>query len=113
MKLSPVSVLAVACLICVGATAGERGYFGFSISVDGDGFLNPTLKTVTIEKVTPNSAASKAGLVVGDLIVEIEGKTVIGSKAKDLQSFLERDVGQATKLVVKKASGEIVSLSLV
>lgn len=108
-----VGCLAVA-LASAAATAGDRGYFGFAISVDAEGFfLNPTLNAVRIEKVTPDSPASKAGLDAGDLIVEIEGKTVAGAKAKDLQPFLEREVGQTTRLVVKKPSGLTLPVSLV
>ena len=96
------------------AFAGERGYLGFGIAVDGDGFfLNPILAAVTIERVTPGSPAAAAGLVVGDRIVEIEGRQVKGAYARDLKPHLERDVGQAVRLVILKQSGDLKPVTLV
>jgi len=94
--------------------AADKGYVGFSLSADGEGFfLNPTLKTLTITKVTPNSPTASAGIVAGDQIVEIEGHPVAGAKARDLKPYMDREVGQALQLVIKKASGETKPLSLV
>ena len=57
------------------AFAADKGYFGFAISVDAEGFsLNPVLKTVSIEKVTPGSPAEAAGLTKGDQFIEVEGR---------------------------------------
>ena len=113
VKLSHLAVLSLALTTSM-AFAGERGYLGLAVAIDGDGFfLNPTLKTVKVEKVVPNSPAAKAGLVPGDLIVEIEGRAVAGAKAKDLQPYLQRDVGESTRMVVKKTNGDTLPLSLV
>jgi hypothetical protein len=47
-------------LLAAPGWAAESRYFGISVSVDGVGFfLNPTLKTIRIEKVVPNSPAAK------------------------------------------------------
>jgi S1-C subfamily serine protease len=108
------SHLVMLCLLATVAWGADRGYFGLSIAVDADGsFLNPALKSVTVENVTPNSPAAKAGLVAGDRIVEIEGHPVAGTKADVVKPYLERMVGQTTQMVVKKAHGEIVSVTLV
>ena len=114
--MKPLRILATTALLLSVATAwaGERGYFGFSMSIDAEGmFWNPTLKAVKIEKVTPQSPAAKAGIAAGDYIVEIEGKQVAGAKADTLKPYLERDIGQATRLAIKKPSGETVALTLV
>ncbi len=96
------------------AWAGDRGYLGFDLSVDAEGFfVNATLKTVTIEKVVPNSPADKAGIVRGDRIIEIEGHVIAGTKADVVKPYLEREVGQITHLVVQKANGAVVPLVLV
>lgn len=96
------------------AVAGERGYLGVALTVDGEGFfLNPTLKTVKIEKVVPNSPAAKAGLQPGDVMLEIEGKKVAGAKANDLKPYMERDVGQTVRLAIQKSSGEVKQVTLV
>lgn len=101
-------------LVATSTWAAERGYFGLATSVDGDGFfLNPTLRTVKVEKVVANSPAAKAGIVPGDYIVEVEGKPVAGTKANDLKPYMQREVGQSTRIAVKKATGEIVKIVLV
>ena len=106
-----------AVLLCAFASAGtlasDKGYFGLSVSVDADGFINPTLKTVIVKGVTPNSPAAKAGVVAGDAIPEVEGKTISGLKAADLKPFMQRKVGETTSFDFKRASGELKSLSLV
>ena len=101
-------------LLAASAWAGDSGYFGISVSVDGEGFfLNPTLKAIRIEKVVPNSPAAKAGITPGDFLIEIEGHPVPGTKADVLKPYMQRKVGQSTRLLVKKTSGEVVSLVLV
>lgn len=97
----------------IAAGAAERGYFGLAVSVDADGFFNPTLKAVTVSKVTPRSPAAKAGVEVGDLIVEVEGQTVAGLKADDLKPFMQLNIGEATRFVMKRSSGEVVLRVLV
>jgi C-terminal processing protease CtpA/Prc len=101
-------------LMPAAAFAGERGYLGFGIAVDGEGFFeNPIPVAVTIDRVTPGSPAAAAGLVVGDRIVEIEGRQVKGAYARDLKPYLEREVGQAVRLVIQKDSGELKPVTLV
>ena len=100
--------------LAIGAWAAEQGYFGIAVAVDGDGFfLNPTLKSIKIEKVIPNSPAAKAGVAPGDFLLEIEGHQVAGTKANVLKPFMQREVGQSTRLLVKKNTGEVVSVVLV
>jgi C-terminal processing protease CtpA/Prc len=108
--------LPIVCLLVLAASAwaADSGYFGISVSVDGEGFfLNPTLKSIRIEKVVPNSPAAKAGITPGDFLIEIEGHPVPGTKADVLKPYMQREVGQTTRLLVKKSSGEVVSLVLV
>ena len=113
MKL-PSQILAVVLFLFAASASADTGYFGISVSVDGDGFfLNPTVKSIKIEKVTPNSPAAKAGVSPGDFLIEIEGHPVPGTKANVLKPYMQREVGQSTRLLVKKTSGEVVSLVLV
>jgi C-terminal processing protease CtpA/Prc len=118
---TPIKNICVSLVITLGlltlvpaSHASEKGYLGLAIAVDGEGFfLNPTLKTVTVQKVTPNSPAARAGIEVGDQIMEIEGKKVIGAKANDLKPYMEREAGAQLRMVIKKASGELSQLSVV
>lgn len=114
--MKPLRFFTLSVVLCFAAAAeaADRGYLGLSVSVDGEGaFWNPTLKSVRVAKVAPRSPAEQAGIVVGDQIVEIEGKQIAGAKAQDLQPHMKKDVGQRVNLVVKKASGETRPVSLV
>ncbi|MEO7105698.1 MAG: PDZ domain-containing protein [Rhodoferax sp.] len=94
--------------------AGERGYFGFGFKIDGEGvFWNPTLRSVTIEKVAPHSPAALAGMQSGDEVVEVDGKLVVGAKGKDLQGHIEKEIGESVKMKLKHTSGESVEISMV
>jgi S1-C subfamily serine protease len=95
------------------AVAADKGTFGFSISVDVEGFsFNPVLKTVEIDEVKAGSPAELAGLVKGDQFIEIEGHVVAGAKAFDLKPYLSRNAGETVNFKVRKASGEIVAVAL-
>jgi C-terminal processing protease CtpA/Prc len=90
-----------------------RGVFGIGLNVDGEGFfLNPTLKSITITEVRKGMPAEAAGIAVGDQIVEVEGKTVAGAKAKDLQPYLRRAPGDVTHMRLKRANGEAYSVTM-
>lgn len=94
--------------------AGERGYFGFALSIDGDGkFWNPTLRSVKIDTVSPTSPAALAGLVSGDEIIEVAGKPVPGAKGKELKAHVEKDIGQSLQLKLRRANGELATVTLV
>jgi C-terminal processing protease CtpA/Prc len=96
------------------ALAADKGYLGISVKIEGEGvFWNPTLKSARIARVAPGSPAAQAGVAAGDEIVEVEGKRVAGAKGRELQPYLEREVGQPLRLVLKTASGELKPVTLV
>lgn len=94
--------------------ADERGHLGFAVSVDGDGPIwNPVLKTAKVAKVTPTSPAASAGLVPGDLIVEVDGRVVAGAKARELEPLMKKKPGERLVLKVQRANGAVQDLVLV
>ncbi|MFG6412588.1 PDZ domain-containing protein [Roseateles sp. DC23W] len=96
------------------AFAADRGVFGFSMQVDSEGFfLDPTLKSIKIVKVTPESPAALAGMKVGDEVIEVAGRVVAGAKGREIQALAEKDVGQSLSLKVKRSAGEVVSMQMV
>lgn len=100
--------------LAVSAHAGGKGHLGINVAIEGEGPLwNPTVKAAKVAKVSPGSAAEQAGIRAGDHIVEIEGRQVAGAKASDLQPYMQREVGQSVKLLIRRPSGEIKSISLV
>lgn len=112
---SPLVLVATALLAAVStlAAAGGSGYLGIALAVSGEGFfLNPTIRSVKVQKVSAGSPAAQAGIAAGDEIVEVEGRTVVGAKAKDLQPYIERQVGETVRLTVRKPGGEVQSLSI-
>ena len=105
-KLLAAAALSATLLTAVPALAAD-GFIGISVSVDGEGFfLNPTLKSAKVAKVTPQSPAQQAGITEGDLILEVEGRKVAGAKASELKPYLDREVGQSVRFLLKKTSGE-------
>jgi C-terminal processing protease CtpA/Prc len=82
--------------------AGEKGWFGLTLSVDVEGNpFSPTLRTVKVGSVAASSPAASANLTSGDLIVEIEGLVVAGSKAGPLKTAMQKQVGEILHLKVK------------
>jgi C-terminal processing protease CtpA/Prc len=117
MNLRAVAVAVLTLLTFTLAPAhGEdaKGFFGLAVAIDGKGFvLNPTLRSVTVQKVEPKSPAANAGIAPGDQIVEVEGKTVAGTKAKELQPLMQKKVGQSLHLVLKHPNGETFKVVLI
>lgn len=94
--------------------AGDRGYFGFSLSLDVEGgFWNPILRSVKIQKVSAQSPAALAGMLAGDEVLEVAGKLVAGAKGKEMQALIEKDIGESVQLKVRHASGETALVSMV
>ena len=62
------TVFALAIALPATVFAAERGVFGFSMAVDTDGsFMSPTLRSIKIVKVIPESPAARAGGMGGML----------------------------------------------
>lgn len=96
------------------ATAAEKGWFGLGVSVEVEGFsFNPTLQAITIAKVIPSSPAAAAGLVSGDQIIEIQGHTVPGAKAKEVKAAMQQTVGASLRLKVKHGTAEPKAVTLI
>jgi C-terminal processing protease CtpA/Prc len=110
-----VAVLILLGLIIAPAFAEEaKGFFGLTVAIDGEGFfLNPTLKSVTVQKVAAHSPAANAGIAAGDQILEAEGRTIAGTKAKELEPIMTRKVGQALHLLLKRPKGESYKATLI
>lgn len=106
--------LLIASLLCLAtAQAGEPGGFGFNAAISVNGVFSPTLVAVKIAKVNPNSAADKAGMKIGDEIIEIDGHQVPGAKASDIQQLMVKEVGQTVAMKLKRENGEVFSLKMV
>jgi S1-C subfamily serine protease len=95
------------------ATAAERAWFGFHIKPETTGFpLNPVVRSVVIDKVKPHSAAAALDIRIGDQIMEVEGRTVPGTRALQLISLLQKQPGEWLHLRLKRPSGESYSAAV-
>jgi C-terminal processing protease CtpA/Prc len=84
---------------------GNNGWFGMSLNVDAEGIsLNPTIRSIKVLSVVPTSPAGSAGLVPGDSIVEVQGIIVAGSKADVLKAAMQKAVGEALHLKVRRGA---------
>lgn len=94
--------------------AGEKGWFGFGVTVKVEGFfLNPNLTSVTVDVVQPRSPAAEKAIAVGDEVLQLEGTDVPGAKALKLRSMMQKEVGQTLHLKLKRPNGETYSVALV
>lgn len=79
---------------------------GFVTQVEGEGFfLNPVVKKILVTEVTKGSLAEAAGVRAGDQIIQIEGQTVAGKRARELQPFMKLNPGDTRTLRLKHADG--------
>ena len=84
------------------AIAGEKGWFGFAMAIDVEGTpLNPKLRTVKVDSVVPASPAASAGIVPGDLFLEIEGISIDGANAYTVKNAMQKSVGESLHLKIK------------
>jgi len=74
--------------LLIPATAFAKASLGFSISASTDGYFSSTLVEVKVASVKAGSPSEKAGLMVGDLILDINGKPVKGANGLAMKKIL-------------------------
>ena len=90
----------------VGSTDAAEAKLGFAVQLEGEGFfLNPLVTRLLVTAVTKGSLAEAAGMKAGDQILQIEGKGVIGIRARELQPFMKLNPGERRTLRLKHADG--------
>lgn len=96
------------------ATALAKGRLGFGVAVATDGFLSATLSEVKVASVRAGSPAEKAGLMVGDLIVELNGKAIKGSSGPAMKKTLGAvKPGEHLLLKVQRVSKGLLVIDIV
>ena len=94
--------------------AGEKGWFGFGVSIKAEGFfLNPILRSVTVDSVQARSPAAEKGIGIGDEIIRMDTTDVAGHRALELRSLMQKVVGEPLHLVLKRPNGETYSVTLI
>lgn len=95
------------------AQSTERGVFGLSVEIAGDGVFNPVIARARVTSVRPGFPAARAGLRVGDELLEVDGRRVPGATARDLAPLARgKRVGESVAVRVQRGS-EALSFVLV
>lgn len=85
----------------------EFGGIGIQVSVDPDN------KRLTVTTPLPGTPAYKAGVMAGDIIVEIEGKDTKGFDIQDAVKLLKGPPGQEVEIgVAREGYKEIIKLKM-
>jgi C-terminal processing protease CtpA/Prc len=86
--------------------AASDGWFGLTLNVDADGFFHPVVRSIKVQAVVPNSPAAKAGLEVGDVVLEAQGVKVAGAKPAELRPAFKTSVGDKWRIKVQHATAK-------
>lgn len=76
-------------------TTGKYAGIGVSLGTDADG-------RVMIMSVTEGYAADKAGMRIGDVIIEVDGKNVKGKSLSEIRSMVRGDSDTELRLKVER-----------
>lgn len=94
--------------------AFAKARLGFGVAVATDGFFSTTLAEVKVASVAPGSPSQKAGLQVGDVILELDGKPIKGASGPALKKTLGAvKPGQRVRLKVQRAGAGVVTVEIV
>ena len=89
---------------CSSYAAGPK--LGFAVSVEGEGFfLNPVVTKILVTEVKKASLAEAAGMKTGDQIIQIEGQSIVGRRARELQPFMKLNLGETRTFRLRHADG--------
>lgn len=105
------AVLLLLCALPVLA-APPTGWFGMRLDFDTDGRANPTVKSVTVDDVFPDSPAARAHIAKQDQLISVEGHFVAGAKAHDVTELLHKAVGESVHMQLKHSGGELYDVVL-
>lgn len=106
-RLLPLAAL----LLPLTATSAEPGFFGFALTTSITWTMD--VESATVRTVIPGSPAAKAGLVVGDSVVAVEGCAIPGCGALKAEKMLEKPVGEALHLKLKRANGTVYDATVI
>ena len=76
-------------LMALSCAALAKGRLGFGVEVSTESMLSQTLTQVKVSSVRPDSPAELAGLKAGDIITQLAGQVIAGSKGKALKAKLD------------------------
>lgn len=96
--------------------AWEPGAFGMKLKVDGDinsDRNNPLLTSMKVESVEPNSPGERAGIAVGDEIIEVAGLAIFSRRASEILPLTRKQAGESITVKVKRSDGSVFEATMV
>ena len=112
------SAVALAMLVLLAllfpSAAMAKGRLGFAVAVATDGFFSTTLTEVKVASVQAGSPSEQAGLKIGDLILELNGKPVKGASGPALKKTMAAvKRGEHVVLKVERAGKGLLTIDIV
>ena len=92
-------------LMLIANSVFAQGSIGLVADVSVDGFFSPELVEFKIKSVVENSAAEKAGVIVGQQVISIDGCDIPGCPASKAKKLMKRETGEILPLRVKNTDG--------
>lgn len=106
-------LIVVVCALFAPLSVAEKGAFGFELTIATKGMFSPKLERVVVASVSEGSAAEKAGIVAGDLLVAIEDCEVPGCRVSKARKLMDKQVGESATFKVVKEDGSDGLVTLV
>lgn len=96
------------------AIAAKKTYLGFALETETEGFRDARIQRARVSRVQSGSPAQLGGLLVDDVIIEANGKLIVGAPAKDMMAILSSlKVGDHLRLKVDRADGTTAEIDIV
>lgn len=89
-----------------------EGKIGIVAGVSVDGFFSPEITEFKIDNVQSGSPAEKAGIKVGQLVIELDGCKIPGCPADKAKKLMAKETGEILPLLVKNLDGSEVLLKI-
>jgi len=103
-------IILISLFLSFGAFA--EGKIGIAAGVSVDGFFSPEITEFKIDKVHSGSPAEKAGVKVGQLVLELDGCKIPGCPADKAKKIMDKKTGEILLLLVKNLDGSEVLLKI-
>lgn len=92
--------------------AFAEGKIGIAAGVSVDGFFSPEITEFKIDEVHSGSPAEKAGVKVGQLVIELDGCKIPGCPADKAKKIMSKEAGAILPLLVKNPDGSEILLKI-
>jgi S1-C subfamily serine protease len=113
MKTLAALVVLILFVSLVPSAAAAKPRLGFGVAVATESYFSTTLAEVTVESVQAGSPSDKAGLRVGDLIVELNGRTIKGASGLVIKRVLsDVNYGDHVLLKVQRTGREFLMIDI-